>query len=267
MESGAVEVDGISVSYYLYGARGPQIVLLHGYGPFLHSMNFRRFLEDMTDSYQLLAFDLLGHGRSGDPVSPIGFERHAEILHEAAVRLGFTTYNLIGYSWGGRVSLRIASKYTDSVERLVLVDIPPMTQESPRHVSVESGIPFKFKDSEAAVDWLSARMSGTPRGFLHGFLDFLFFSEDDGSWTMSSHPSRKRQLVMDGDGWMYLQDVKAPVLLVKGSESNSVSSGAVQRMREITGNLVVETVKGADHNLTFTHLTQFEGAVRTFIPR
>ena len=52
MKSGFVEIGDNRVFYYQYGERGPKIVLLHGYGYFTQSLNFRNFLENMSDSYR-----------------------------------------------------------------------------------------------------------------------------------------------------------------------------------------------------------------------
>ncbi len=265
MTSGFVEVDEHRIRYHEYGERGPKIVLLHGFGHFSQSLNFKNFLENMSDSYQVLAFDLLAHGKSSDPLSPIGYEQHAGIMHQAAIELGYTKYNLIGYSFGGRISMRLASLHGENIEKLVIVDITPRTFVTPQQVTSEQDIPFEFRDTESAVDWVSERFHGIPRAFWYGNLDYLFFKEN-GVWRMSSHPIRKTQLVQDGDGWRYFKDIKVPTMIVRGSESHSAVEEEVDRMRMLMGDLLVETIEGADHGVPFTHAEEFEKAIREFIP-
>ncbi|MCW4050111.1 MAG: alpha/beta hydrolase [Candidatus Bathyarchaeota archaeon] len=265
MKSGFVEVDEHRIRYYKYGERGPKIVLLHGFGHFTQSLNFKNFLENMSDSYQILAFDLLAHGKSSNPLSPIGYEQHAGIMHQAAIELGYTKYNLIGYSFGGMISMRLASLYGENIEKLVIVDITPRTYATPQHVTSEQDIPFEFRDTESAVDWISERLPDVPRAFWYGNLDSLFFKEENDAWSMSSHPSRKTQLVQDGDGWRYFKNIKVPTMIVRGSESHSAVEEEVDRMTMLMSDLHVETIDGADHNVPFTHSDQFEKAIREFI--
>ena len=266
MESGFVEVDEYRVRYHLRGESGPGIVLLHGYGHFGQSLNFSRFMEDMSDSYRVLALDLLGHGGSSDPASPMGFERHATIMHRAATELGYASYSLIGYSFGGRMAMRLASLHGEAVERLVIVDVTPRTHPSAQRVTDEPGVPLVFRDVESAVDWLSGRSPGVPRAFWYANLGSLFFPEGGGGWRMSSHPSRKTHLVMDGDGWCYFGDISVPTMLIRGSESDSAPAEEVERMKETMEDLVVVTIEGADHSVPFTHPEEFEGEIREFIP-
>ncbi len=266
MKSDFIEVNKHRIRYHEYGNRGPKIVLLHGFGHFTQSLNFKNFLENMSDSYQVLALDLLAHGKSSNPLSPIGYERHARIMHQAAIELGYAKYNLIGYSFGGRISMRLASLYGENIEKLVIVDITPVTYVNPQQVTGEQDIPFEFKDTESAIDWISERFPGIPRAFWYGNLDNLFFREENDAWSMSSHPSRKTNLVQDGDGWSYFKNISVPTLIIRGSESHSAVVEEVDRMKAIMGNLVVETIIGADHNVPFTHTEEFKKAIRGFIP-
>jgi len=266
MRSGFVDVDGHHIRCHEFGEEGPRIVLLHGFGHINQSLNFRDFLESMSGSYRVLAFDLLGHGKSSDPTSPTGFEPHARTMHLAALELGYMKYSLIGYSFGGRVSLRMASLYRENIEKLVIVDIAPITFATPQQVTAEPGVPFCFKDTESAVDWISGRVPGVPRAFWYSNMDNLFFKEDDGAWSVSSHPTRKTQLVQDGDGWKYFKEIKVTTMIIRGSESPSAVEEGVNKMRALKSGLLVETIEGAGHNVPFTHGDQFERAIREFIP-
>lgn len=266
MKSGFVEIGENRVFYYHYGERGPKIVLLHGFGHFAQSLNFRSFLENMSDSYQILAFDLLAHGKSSNPTTPIGFEQHARLMHQAAVKLGYTRYNLIGYSFGGWISMRLAAIYRENVEKLVIVDIIPRVYDKPQKVTIESGVPNEFKDTESAVDWISSRYPDIPRDYFYSKLENMFFKEENDTWGMSSHPSRKSQLVMDGDGWHYIRNIKVPAMIIRGSKSQLAVIDEVNKMKEMMDYLRVVSINSADHNVPFTHLDQFEKAIREFIP-
>jgi pimeloyl-ACP methyl ester carboxylesterase len=155
--------------------------------------------------------------------------------------------------------------YSENIEKLVIIDITPRTYDKPQQVTIEQGIPFEFEDNESAVDWISERYPDTPRAFWYGNLDNLFFREENGSWSMSSHPSRKTRIMLDGDGWSCFKNISVPTLVLRGSEGVAVVE-EVDKMKAIMGNLVVKTILGADHLVPFTHAEQFEKAVQDFIP-
>jgi len=242
-----------------------KIVLLHGFGHVSNSLNLRQFLEDMSGSYQILAFDLLGHGRSSDPTSPVGFEEHARIMHQAATELGYERYSLIGYSFGGWISMRTAAIYSDYIEKLVIVDVTPITYRKPKRVPIPIFVPKKFKDTESAVKWLTKRYPRYNGGSWYDDYENALIKKD-GVWHMASHPSRKKQLYEDGDGWSFIKQIKVPCLLFRGSNSQYATQKEVARMEESMEDLIVITIEGANHMVVHTHLEEFEKAIQDFIP-
>ena len=107
-----VEVTGGKVHYVQDGA-GPDVILIHGAGG-----NLRDFTYDLmgrlTDRYRVTAFDRPGHGYTdrvpgiatgafaSDGDSPTA---QANMLREAAQKLGVTDPIVAGHSFGGIVAL------------------------------------------------------------------------------------------------------------------------------------------------------------------
>lgn len=119
--SGRIAVNGVSYYYEIRGLGAPVLVLHGGMG------SIELFCPDLAAlarSRQVIAVELQGHGRTtlGDrPISVIDMgDDMAAILRE----LGVGAVDVIGYSMGAGVALRLAIQHPASVRRLALVSCP-----------------------------------------------------------------------------------------------------------------------------------------------
>jgi 2-succinyl-6-hydroxy-2,4-cyclohexadiene-1-carboxylate synthase len=92
---------------------GDRLVLVHGFTQSARS--FDEIASALSESYEVCAVDLPGHGRSGD-VDASDLTETARLLGETG---GEAFY--LGYSLGGRVCLTLAHARPDLVRGLVLV--------------------------------------------------------------------------------------------------------------------------------------------------
>lgn len=73
--------------------------------------------------HPVVAFDLRGRGLSpATAPGTHGWRRHAEDVLEAATKLGFEQFDLVGHSMGAFVSLQLAALAAARIRRLVLID-------------------------------------------------------------------------------------------------------------------------------------------------
>jgi len=116
--SGHVEIKGVKYYYELHG-KGEPLLLLHGG---LGSIDmFGPNLPILAEHRQVIAVDLHGHGRTtlGDrPINLIDMGDDMAVLPE---KLGFEQVDVLGYSLGGGVGLRLAVQHPAMVRRLALV--------------------------------------------------------------------------------------------------------------------------------------------------
>ena len=80
----------------------------------------------MSSNFKVYSIDLPGFGESQVGV-PLGVEDVAEILHDFVIELGLDAPVLCGHSYGGRVAIIYASKF--SVEKLVLISSAGLKQK------------------------------------------------------------------------------------------------------------------------------------------
>jgi pimeloyl-ACP methyl ester carboxylesterase len=129
-----VDVDGAPVHWVDFGgpADAPLAVCVHGLGG--SWVNWLSFAPLLTDRYRVIAFDLVGNGRT--PVAG----RKADIRSNRRLLDGFLQtqtdqpVTLIGNSMGGLLSILQAARKPQTVDRLILVDpaLPPRPTKLPR---------------------------------------------------------------------------------------------------------------------------------------
>jgi pimeloyl-ACP methyl ester carboxylesterase len=120
-KTGHVEVRGVNYYFEIRG-KGEPLLLLHGG---LGSIDmFGPNLAILSTNRELIAVDLLGHGRStlgNRPISPVEM---GDDIAAIVKQLGYSQVDALGYSLGGSVALRLAIKHPDAVRRLALVSTP-----------------------------------------------------------------------------------------------------------------------------------------------
>lgn len=130
----------------------PPLVLLHGIGA--DHGEWTLALPMLARKRRILAFDLLGHGRSDKPSGP-GVVYRVRFLAEA-VAGGIEALpglpgrvDLLGHSLGGAVALDVARRHPRLVRRLVLVDAagPPVERSIDPLAASLPFVPGTFEDS------------------------------------------------------------------------------------------------------------------------
>jgi pimeloyl-ACP methyl ester carboxylesterase len=118
MKSGYVEANGVNYYYEIEGD-GEPLLLLHG-GLGSISM-FAPVMSQYTESRQVIAVDLHGHGRTqlaGRQIDPVDIGGDLGIV---LGELGYEEVDVMGYSFGGYAALHLAAQHPGKVRRLAIV--------------------------------------------------------------------------------------------------------------------------------------------------
>jgi pimeloyl-ACP methyl ester carboxylesterase len=105
-----VDVDGVSM-YYSVKGEGTPIVFIHP--PLLTSANFRYQIDELSQKYKVITFDIRGHGRSSYSVQPITYPLIVEDIKRLLDHLSISKAFLCGYSTGGTIVLEFLLTFPD----------------------------------------------------------------------------------------------------------------------------------------------------------
>jgi pimeloyl-ACP methyl ester carboxylesterase len=119
MDPQQVELHGQTVTYHRAGS-GPVLLLVHGITS--SSRTWRDVVPALAEDFDVIAPDLLGHGRSGKPRGDYSLGAYASGLRDLLTVLGISTATVVGHSLGGGVAMQFAYQFPERLERLVLVD-------------------------------------------------------------------------------------------------------------------------------------------------
>ena len=122
-----IKVKNININCIQYG-EGKDVVLLHGWGQNIEMMD--PLGKKLSDKYKVTIIDLPGHGLSEEPSPSTTIYDYADVVKEIMNYLNIDKPSLIGHSFGGRVAIVYASKY--SVDKLILFGSPCIKKQNIR---------------------------------------------------------------------------------------------------------------------------------------
>jgi pimeloyl-ACP methyl ester carboxylesterase len=121
--AGLADVNAIQLAWQAFGAGGPApLVLLHG--GFGSVEMFGPNVAAFAAGRRVIGVDLQSHGRSPAADRPMRFESMADDVAELIARVGPAPADVLGFSLGGAVALRLGIQHPEIVRRLVLVSTP-----------------------------------------------------------------------------------------------------------------------------------------------
>ena len=105
---------------YLATGQGHPVVLIHGVG--LNKEMWGGQIVGLAPHFQVIAYDMLGHGASPRPEPGTGLDGYAAQLKELLDHLQLPQATVIGFSMGGLVARAFALHYPQQLEGLVILN-------------------------------------------------------------------------------------------------------------------------------------------------
>ncbi|MFE4754989.1 alpha/beta fold hydrolase [Streptomyces mirabilis] len=117
-----IDVNGIATNYHDHGSGDP-VLLIHGSGPGVSAWaNWRLTIPELAKQHRIIAPDILGFGYTQRP-DGVRYDADTWLAHLVGLldTLGIDRVAVIGNSFGGSLALRLATRYPDRVNRLILM--------------------------------------------------------------------------------------------------------------------------------------------------
>lgn len=108
--------DGTSVRI---SGTGPTLIFLHGVG--LNQSIWAEQVKVLKPDFQVITYDLLGHGRNAPAKSNAPLSDWIDQLNGVVRDLALKKFALVGFSFGGLIAQAYAAQNSRKIDRLVLM--------------------------------------------------------------------------------------------------------------------------------------------------
>lgn len=117
-----LSIKDIQVYYEVHG-QGEPLLLIHGLGSSTQDWEYQ---VKFFTQYQIIAFDLRGHGKSDKPKEPYTVKQFASDTAQLCRALSVQSVHVVGHSLGGMVAFQLALDFPDLVKTMTIVNSAPM---------------------------------------------------------------------------------------------------------------------------------------------
>jgi pimeloyl-ACP methyl ester carboxylesterase len=264
-----VPVNGMNFHYLEWGQPdSPLIVMLHGGSQQAHSWDFVSL--PLSEDFHIIAMDQRGHGDSDwAPEGDYTIEAHQQDIDGFVAALGLSGFHLVGHSMGGRNSYVWASRNSDKLRSLVIVDTGPVAQSRGRNrIQNFRELPDELDSFEEFADRVQ-EYTGRTREQTLGALKYSIRERADGKWTwkydrLLRTPGRQGPAWSEEQLWQAVGNITCPTLVVRGGNSDIFADRTMREMQQIIPNCEIVTVPDAGHLVAGDNPVDFLTAVRSF---
>lgn len=225
------------------GGDATPIVHLHGFG--ISGSYLMPTARLLTDRAVNVVPDLPGYGKSEKPRRPLPIPELADSVVAILDALGIERAVLVGNSMGCPISIELADRYTDRIERVVMVAPAGGLNNRPLHRAIR----------QLAVDGVRERPAmarvAVPDYVRFGPINTLRLFRE-----MTQFPALER-----------LMEVPVPTLAVLGSRDPLLPhrDRVMEVARAVPGHVTVVVITGAAHAVNFSHPGELAHVIRSWL--
>ena len=241
-----IVINDQSINYVVRG-EGKPVLLLHGWGAEIDS--FAPVTNELEKGRKVYVIDFPGFGKSEEPKYAFEVFDFTEIVKGFIETVIGEKTDIICHSFGGRVTILLAAKYPELVDKIVFTDAAGIRPK--RGIKYYSKV-YSYKFAKKLAKTKSAKKIFKAVGF----------DADKKIANSGSEDYRKLNGVMretfvkvvNEDLTHYLRDIKSPSLLIYGENDTAtpVRFGKIMEREIKDSGLVI--LEDAGH---FSYLDQF----------
>jgi pimeloyl-ACP methyl ester carboxylesterase len=240
----SAEFSGLSphgfhrVCYTEWGDPQNENVLICVHGLTRNGRDFDALAQAMSDKYRVLCPDIVGRGKSGwlEHKADYGYPQYCADMASLIARSGARQVDWVGTSMGGIIGMLIASQPRNPIRRMVVNDVGPLIPKSAlERLKKYVGTAPPFDTFDSAEEYL--RFVSAPFGPLTDaqwrHLAVNSFRQVNGKWSVVYDPAIAQGFAgnpADVILWPYWDQIRCPVLAIRGKESDLLLSETAQEM-------------------------------------
>jgi proline iminopeptidase len=108
--------------------KGSPVIIIHG-GPGLSQDYLLPNMAELSKNHQLIFYDQRACGRSEGNPKDAAIDLFVEDLEAVRKSFPFKKVSLLGHSWGGLLAIKYALTYPDAIDKLILMNCFPPSQD------------------------------------------------------------------------------------------------------------------------------------------
>ncbi len=112
--------ENLSIYYEKYGTGEKNIIILPGWGDTRKTFDF--LISNLEKDYTIYIFDYPGFGKTPFPNKDMTIYDYAEFFQDFITDKKLQESIIISHSFGGRISILLASIYNIKIEKMILID-------------------------------------------------------------------------------------------------------------------------------------------------
>jgi pimeloyl-ACP methyl ester carboxylesterase len=263
------------MAYIEWGDPANPRVLVCVHGLTRSNRDFDAFAQAMAADYRVVCPDVAGRGDSDWLKNPMeyGVPTYAADMVTLLARLNVESVHWVGTSLGGLIGMALAALPESPISRLVLNDVGPViTAASLARIAAYVGKAPRFPAIEAAdayIRLVSASFGPHTDAEWRKLTENVLRQEADGSFRMHYDPKLAVPFVAaltsaDMELWPLYDAIECPVLLVRGADSDLLTTAAAAEMERRGPKAQLVEFAGVGHAPTLMHADQIE-TVRAFL--
>ena len=246
--------------YYEMTGKGEPLLFIHGLGS--STRDWEHQVEFFADRYQVIAFDVRGHGQTSQPPGPYSVAQFAEDTAKLLDALEVGPAHVVGLSMGGMIAFQLAVSYPEKVRSMTVVNSGPaflINSFKIRMLVWQRFLLLRVFGMRKIGKVLSERLFPMEQ---HKALRAQFverWAEND----VKPYRAAMRAIV----GWSvldYIEDIQCPTLAL-ASDEDYTPVAAKQAYVERMPNAELVVVKNARHVLPIERPKAFNSAVASFL--
>lgn len=254
-----MQISGVKMHYELTGSGPHRVVLLHGWGCSVKLM--KPVADALAKDMTVLSVDFPAHGDSGRPPEPWGVPEYAKCLLQLLKDLDFLPCSVIAHSFGGRVTIELASADASLFERIILTGAAGIR---PAQKQTESRRTREYKRLKSICGMLKKmRVFGKLPDVLNEKLVQKYGSKD---YSALDPEMRKTFVkVVNYDQTEKLAQIRNSTLLVWGDQDTETPLWMGQKMEKEIADSALIVLNGGTHFAYLEQIIRFNTIARSFL--
>jgi len=254
-----MQISGVNMHYEIAGSGEKRVVLLHGWGCSTKLM--KPVADHLAKDMTVMSVDFPAHGESGRPPEPWGVPDFATCLLELLKKTDFLPCSVIAHSFGGRVTIELASQDAALFERIILTGAAGIKAPSTGKASKRTQT---YKRLKAICECL--RKTKVLAGLADRWNEALVQKYGSKDYASLDPEMRKTFVkVVNYDQTEKLSAIRSSTLLVWGDGDTETPLWMGQKMEKEIPDSALIVLEGGTHFAYLEQVGRFNAIARSFL--